>query len=459
MAWVNALSLADVNDFVSESYAFEAKTAQAYTLLMMRLRRVGSLPADDDKSLASIARCTRHFWNTRAWPVLKEIFEVRDGRLFHPGVERAPRAARSAPATDSAPTGETPRQAAARKAANERWGNRTNLSVVTAAENGDRSEAPANRMPDASQPHAERMPDACDLDAESPVISMPTASPDASESHTDASVASGASSLSLSSLISESLKNQEESEREREDARAGTDASEDAPGMRSHPDRIMRSRRGTSRSHHRMPSSDAPAPSRRFPADWVPSPDGEREARRWGYDPGEMAATFRDHYVSTGETRADWDAAFLNWCRRQAGFDGKRQRNLPPMAIQGGAATPAPAQHDDAVQEQVARAEAWAEPPLAAQWGRVRERLRSEAGEVEYRTWMRQMTLAAVDADEVTVNLPTRFLRDWVSRNYGPRLNAFWQAENPAICRVDLSVAPAMVAATRDSPPAMHASG
>ena len=61
---------------------------------------------------------------------------------------------------------------------------------------------------------------------------------------------------------------------------------------------------------------------------------------------------------------------------------------------------------------------------MAAQWARIRSRLQTEVGEVEYRTWLHQMTLGAVDGDEVTVHLPTRFLRDWVSSRYGTRMNA-----------------------------------
>ena len=81
-------------------------------------------------------------------------------------------------------------------------------------------------------------------------------------------------------------------------------------------------------------------------------------------------------------------------------------------------------------------------PQLAAQWARIRGRLQHEVGEIEYRTWLRQMTLADVDGDEVTVLLPTRFLRDWVRGHYGDKLNALWQAENRSIRRVDLRVAP-----------------
>ena len=81
-------------------------------------------------------------------------------------------------------------------------------------------------------------------------------------------------------------------------------------------------------------------------------------------------------------------------------------------------------------------------PQLAEQWARVRGRLQQEVGDVEYRTWLRQMTLAAVDGDEVTVHLPTRFLRDWVRSQYGDKLDTLWRIENPAIRRVDLRVAP-----------------
>ena len=74
-------------------------------------------------------------------------------------------------------------------------------------------------------------------------------------------------------------------------------------------------------------------------------------------------------------------------------------------------------------------------------WSRVRTRLQNDVGEVEYRTWLRQMTLGEIDGDEVTLLLPTRFLRDWVQGQYGDRLSSLWSAECPAIRRIDLRVA------------------
>jgi chromosomal replication initiator protein len=79
-------------------------------------------------------------------------------------------------------------------------------------------------------------------------------------------------------------------------------------------------------------------------------------------------------------------------------------------------------------------------PQLAAQWARIRGRLQSDVGEIEYRTWLRQMSLAGLDGDEITVHLPTRFLRDWVRSHYGDRLNTLWQQENRQVRRVDIRV-------------------
>ncbi|WP_395370521.1 chromosomal replication initiator protein DnaA [Komagataeibacter diospyri] len=78
---------------------------------------------------------------------------------------------------------------------------------------------------------------------------------------------------------------------------------------------------------------------------------------------------------------------------------------------------------------------------LAIHWSRICERLKAEVGEVEYRTWLRQITVGPVDEDEITLYLPTRFLRDWVRGQYGDRLGTLWNAEVPAIRRVELQVA------------------
>jgi chromosomal replication initiator protein len=86
---------------------------------------------------------------------------------------------------------------------------------------------------------------------------------------------------------------------------------------------------------------------------------------------------------------------------------------------------------------------------VAEAWARVRARLRAEVGEVEYRTWLRQMTLSGIDGDEAIITLPSRFLRDWVRSHYGDRLCALWQAEAVGVKRVEVRTAPSATPAVR----------
>jgi chromosomal replication initiator protein len=80
---------------------------------------------------------------------------------------------------------------------------------------------------------------------------------------------------------------------------------------------------------------------------------------------------------------------------------------------------------------------------LAAQWARMRARLRDEVGETEYRNWLRQMVLQTVEGEIVLITLPSRFLRDWVRDHYGDRLRILAQAEWPQVKRMDFRVSTA----------------
>jgi chromosomal replication initiator protein len=86
---------------------------------------------------------------------------------------------------------------------------------------------------------------------------------------------------------------------------------------------------------------------------------------------------------------------------------------------------------------------------LAEAWARVRARLRAEVGEVEYRSWLRQMTLSGIDGDEAVVTLPSRFLRDWVRGHYGERLRSLWAAEGLGVKRIDVRCVPQAAAPAR----------
>jgi chromosomal replication initiator protein len=84
---------------------------------------------------------------------------------------------------------------------------------------------------------------------------------------------------------------------------------------------------------------------------------------------------------------------------------------------------------------------------LTARWARIRTRLQAEVGDAAYRGWLRQMALASVDGDEVTLHMPSRFLRDWVRTHYEGKITLLWQNEIPAVRRVNIRVGAARASA------------
>ncbi len=94
---------------------------------------------------------------------------------------------------------------------------------------------------------------------------------------------------------------------------------------------------------------------------------------------------------------------------------------------------------------------------LANQWASVRAKLQQEVGDVEYRTWLKQVALGGLNGDELLLMLPTRFLRDWVSKEYGALIVAIWQAENPAIRGVEIRAQPSRGTAPNLAEPVMPA--
>ncbi|RMF08277.1 MAG: chromosomal replication initiator protein DnaA [Alphaproteobacteria bacterium] len=77
---------------------------------------------------------------------------------------------------------------------------------------------------------------------------------------------------------------------------------------------------------------------------------------------------------------------------------------------------------------------------IEAQWGRVQGRLRSEFGDAAYNSWLKPLSLQAVESGKVCMAVPTRFMRDWVQSHYMDRIRDLWQAENPKLREVEISV-------------------
>ena len=77
---------------------------------------------------------------------------------------------------------------------------------------------------------------------------------------------------------------------------------------------------------------------------------------------------------------------------------------------------------------------------LAASWTRVRNRLRSEYGEVAFENWLNRLDVADFSGDSLVLSAPSRFMRDWVAPRYGDRIRALWRLEDPSVRTVDIVV-------------------
>jgi chromosomal replication initiator protein len=78
--------------------------------------------------------------------------------------------------------------------------------------------------------------------------------------------------------------------------------------------------------------------------------------------------------------------------------------------------------------------------PDAEQWARVKQRLKTELGEDVFNSWFVRVEVEEVDGSSVTMSVPTRFLKSWITSHYGERLLKLWQAERKSVARIELTV-------------------
>ncbi len=79
---------------------------------------------------------------------------------------------------------------------------------------------------------------------------------------------------------------------------------------------------------------------------------------------------------------------------------------------------------------------------LQTQWYRVCSRLKAEIGDTAFENWVKPMKAVALDGSEVTLSLPSRFMRDWVVANYLDRLKELWHGENVKVQAVGVTIQP-----------------
>jgi chromosomal replication initiator protein len=465
MSWAALLDAHAFGDLQADLQGVPARAGIAYVHLMARLGRVGPVPFED-VVLAAVAGVGLKTWTNRIWPMIRHLFDVEDGYLCHPGIDGA----------HAVPAGPTARQASASHAARtrherDRERRRQQLSLITgdAAQDAEPTAAHALRTAEAGSPHALRTAEEGSAHDQNPAISMRGAEIFRAESaaaHAPRSAEAPAAQARVAlarththtPLSSDSSLQSGESSGVGESGRGsggGIAASAPQAAQRAEtPAQLPAETPAHSPAQVRTfaapraprPAAQAPTALAPIPADWQPSEQDQREARKRGYDPDEAAERFRDVYIASGRREANWSAKFRTFVRQ--GISGLTPQQSPQrgmmMPIAGGAAgssaaIPAEtAAKDRATAAWVAAAEAWlAGTPYAAGWARVRAVMQAEVGDVEYRAWLAPMALVGAAGDAVTIGLQTRFTRDQVQRRFGARLAALWRAENPAADRID----------------------
>ena len=74
------------------------------------------------------------------------------------------------------------------------------------------------------------------------------------------------------------------------------------------------------------------------------------------------------------------------------------------------------------------------------QWQKVQESLRAEFGDAAFKSWLAPLNFENIDDSKVVLSSPTKFLKDWIQRQYMDRLRFFWHEVNPEIRSVELVI-------------------
>jgi len=88
-------------------------------------------------------------------------------------------------------------------------------------------------------------------------------------------------------------------------------------------------------------------------------------------------------------------------------------------------------------------------------WGQAREELRKTVGKNAFTSWIEPLELTSLDGGVASFDVPTNFMRDWVSRNFAEQIREHLTKAGAIVDRVDFFVPkPRAVSARRVAGPA-----
>lgn len=67
-------------------------------------------------------------------------------------------------------------------------------------------------------------------------------------------------------------------------------------------------------------------------------------------------------------------------------------------------------------------------------------RLRTQLGDDLFNSWFQCMELDGLDGGTISLSVPTKFLKSWITSRYGDRLLTLWQEEDSKVARIEVRV-------------------
>ncbi len=88
----------------------------------------------------------------------------------------------------------------------------------------------------------------------------------------------------------------------------------------------------------------------------------------------------------------------------------------------------------------------------AQRWERVRAKLTVKLGPESFSSWFGRCRLEALDKGQITLSVPTTFLKTWIRTHYGTMLLEMWQEQVDDVLRIDVIVRSAVRSSNGDGP-------
>jgi chromosomal replication initiator protein len=89
------------------------------------------------------------------------------------------------------------------------------------------------------------------------------------------------------------------------------------------------------------------------------------------------------------------------------------------------------------------------EASLVGDWSTVRDLLRRDLGEHIFKSWFERLDVAGLSDGTLSMTVPTRFLRQWISTTYRDKLLDTWSLVRDDVRRLDIEIRSSAVAPAR----------